>query len=101
MTKKRKQINHAKRRFRERFGLEVSEGDLYKMAKDIREKKAIFVHKDTNRVSIFLVKFRGNEYTVAYDRTRKIIITVLPKDNIELRMEGFLLSPAPQSNSIM
>lgn len=68
---------HARRRFRERTEINLTQHAHDEMTRQIRKGEARHVYKRTNRVSIFWVKFEGKEYKVAYDKLRKLIVTVL------------------------
>lgn len=82
--KRKNQIKHAKRRFAQRCDISVSDEDLNKMVLDIQKQNAIFVKKESNRVSLWNVTHLGKEYKVLYDKQRKSIVTVLEFENERL-----------------
>ena len=80
MNKTHSERIHAKRRAKERFGLELNRHQLRELVKQIQSGKAEHLETQSNRVSIKRVKFEGSFYTVAYDKNRQTIITFLPEE---------------------
>lgn len=76
-------MQHCIRRFRERFGIELHEHQYYEMVKQITSGHALFIDKQSNRVSRFWVELEGQRFAVAYDRLRSKIVTVLMPEWIE------------------
>jgi hypothetical protein len=85
--KKLCEIIHAKRRFLERYGVEVNDADLTDMVTQIRTGSARFLWKDTNTRTLFRVKVRGNVADVVYDNLRGVIVTALPLMNLDQTTE--------------
>lgn len=79
MSKKTQQESHAKRRFKERFGISFTKHMHDEFMFQIRHSQAELLEKQSNRVSKFRVKYKEEHYTIIYDRERKTIVTVLPK----------------------
>lgn len=77
-SKKKCQQVHAVRRFIERTGLVVGQDSLNQIVNLIRNGKSIPIRKQSLRVSVHQVTFRGKEIRVVYDKIRKQIVTVLP-----------------------
>lgn len=80
LSKARSQELHARQRFRERHGLEVSRADLDRIGALIRSGKSTVVERQSNRVVVHDVEYEGRTRRVVYDRHRKTIVTVLPHD---------------------
>ena len=68
---------HATRRALERFD-NMSRFDLEEIVKMIQrnDDDVKFLYRTTNRVSVFMVYYKGNNMNVVYDRKRKIVATV-------------------------
>lgn len=79
-SKKKAQHLHAKRRFIERYGLEVNRKDLRFMINQIQNGKAKLIERQSHRVSKWRVKFADRNVYVVYDKMRKSIVTALPAD---------------------
>ena len=79
-NKRRAQIIHANARAVERVGIIFSEKKNEEVVKMIQDKQAVFVRRQSKRVSIWDVCFEGTEMRVAYDKDRKVIVTVMTKD---------------------
>lgn len=78
-TKTQNCKKHFRRRFRERFGIDVHK-DLYeKIIKQIRTGKAELVERKSNRVKLYKVVIDETEYQVIYDKLRKTLVTVFPR----------------------
>jgi len=88
MTKAKAEIRHTKRRCQERYGIKLSKEDCTKLAEQIRLNKAIFLERQSNRVTIWEITLPdGQKARAAYDKHRKNIITVLPsKDSWSQRV---------------
>jgi len=71
---------HAKKRFKERHGIDFNRNVRRFFISSIIDGKARFVQKQTNRVAVYDVDYNNKVYRVIYDRTRKNIITVMDND---------------------
>jgi len=80
MNKRKQQISHCIRRFKQRFGLYVTVHDLNWIKHSIQNNQAEFIEKQSNRISKFKIIFRGKTVYVIYDRFRKTIVTVLTEN---------------------
>jgi AraC-like DNA-binding protein len=86
MAKKKKcQMKHAKRRFQERFGMTLTQNIHEQMISDIRHGRAVFVQKQSNRVSVFDLTVEDTPVRVVYDKQRRSIATVLDPQTMPLR----------------
>lgn len=56
---------------------------LGKAVNDIREGNAIVLEKQSNRVTVYLIEQEGEKLPVCYDKMRKTICTVLPREYLE------------------
>lgn len=81
MKKYRSQRIHAKKRFCQRFGLDLTSGSLSELARQIRDGEAEFVFRQSNRVSVWDVTYQKRTFRVIYDGRTKEIVTVLPEDS--------------------
>lgn len=79
-AKKKRQIKHAKRRFKERFDIYIDESELQRLSKKIEAGEAKLVGKQSERVSIYEVRVNSRMVHVVYDKRRKTIVTALPPD---------------------
>jgi hypothetical protein len=73
-SKKKALKAHFERRSIERIGVLLNEKELIKK---IQANELEFVERQSNRVTVFRYKFKGENYRLVYDKTRKQIITVL------------------------
>lgn len=76
--KARAQRLHAQRRARERFGISLSNRMYGEWIRMIQEGTAIFVDRQSQRLTRWRVPINEEEsVVVVYDRNRKSIVTVL------------------------
>lgn len=81
---------HAKNRFLERFGFDVSEEEYNRIRNVIKNNlgnkyddiKILASEKQSCHKTAFLLKYKEVELAIIYDRTRKTIVTALNKDMI-------------------
>lgn len=66
-SKRRCMISHAKRRARERYGMEVT-----------TEQLGVFLERASNRLSTWCLIYGELSLAVVYDNTRKMLVTFLP-----------------------
>jgi len=78
MTKAKAQTRHAKRRAMERYGITMNTESLVRQIQTGQD--AIFVWKQSRRVSHWDVVYKGEMLRVVYDKERQTVITVLPKE---------------------
>lgn len=78
-SKASNQVAHAKGRFLQRFGIDLSNADYEAMVQQIRTGKATFIGKQSNRVSKFWVRVPSHDLPlpVVYDKMRGTVVTVL------------------------
>jgi hypothetical protein len=75
-------IKHSQKRIKQRYGLNLREDEIRHIGKLIREKKATFIARQSNNRTIWEVPAFGFIIPVVYDKSKKTIATVLPKDYI-------------------
>ena len=68
---------HAQRRFKERYNEELSTKDYNVMCSMIRNSKATFLEKQTNRISKFKIVFKNRDVYLCYDKQRHTVVTFL------------------------
>lgn len=85
-NKAKAQRAHAARRVLERYGIRMSQAALEDMTKSIRNqhkpgqsRNAVFVNRESLRVTRWHVFYSGKWYPVVYDSHRGTIATVLPE----------------------
>ena len=69
---------HAKRRLSERYGIAVNRVGLAEIVILIQSGKAKFLERQSNRVTVWDVTFRGQQIRVVYDTHRHAVVTALP-----------------------
>jgi hypothetical protein len=72
---------HAKSRFKERLGLDITTAQIDAMVKTIQMGYAKFVERQSARVSKWEMTFNDRPYYVIYDKRTKSIVTILFKEN--------------------
>jgi hypothetical protein len=93
-NKSESQVVHALRRAAERYGLELNESTYRELVNRIRKpgrkgnKPAILVERQSLRVSVWDIDLDGKMVRVVYDRTRKNIVTFLPRTGLMTYMNG-------------
>lgn len=84
--KSRDQKNHARMRLRTRCGVEGSRTEIDNIINDITDiiqsGKAKHIEKQSNRVALFEVKYKGDVYFPVYDHVRKLITTFLTEEMV-------------------
>ena len=80
---------HIKRRFKERFGIDINRHDIRELVSNIQSGDNIIREQRlTNRVTAFDMNFKNNHCVVIYDKIRKVPVTVLTAD-MDIQQEGF------------
>ncbi len=69
---------HAKLRLHQRYGIVTNRFGLAELVKEIQAGRATFVQRQSNRVTVFDVPFRGQTVRCVYDKMRHSIVTALP-----------------------
>jgi hypothetical protein len=87
MGKQRAQESHARRRFYDRYGIQLTDALHQDLVRKIQDGRAVFVEKQSNRVSVFDLNVEGQEIEalavrVVYDRERHIIVSALPPSTV-------------------
>jgi hypothetical protein len=75
--KKTCQDLHARRRAKERFGLVFESKDQQKITKKIQAGEAYFIKQQSDRISIYDVKYNGSLIRIVYDSGTQQIVTVM------------------------
>jgi hypothetical protein len=78
VNKKQSLRVHAKKRAKERYGLDLNRTQLQEIIGKCRNGSAKLLRHHSLRVREFLVAWQGLELRVLYDKLRKEIITFLP-----------------------
>ncbi len=73
------QRDHAKRRFKERYGFDFNRNIRREFVGLIQHNQCHLIEKQSNRTSVWDVIYEGNVFRVVYDKQRKNIVTVFPE----------------------
>jgi hypothetical protein len=80
-NKKKQQESHAKRRFRERFGVNLTHDQHDLLLKQISTNRAKFIERQSNRITVWEVTLStGEKAQVVHDSKRHLIVTALYVD---------------------
>lgn len=73
----RNALNHSIKRAWERYELQLTEFELFRIAEYILEGKATLVQKCSNR-AIFKVPYKGKKLVIVFDFILLVVCTLLP-----------------------
>jgi hypothetical protein len=73
---------HARKRFRQRYNIEVSNERLALFVQQIQAKEAKFIRRTSNTKTVFVVKNGDMEVPVVYSSKHKCIVTALLMEHI-------------------
>jgi len=82
-SKKKAQRKHAQRRACERYGLTFGPETHAKLCTQIKNGRAIFLERQSLRVTMFAVYHDGQWIPVVYDTHRHTIVTFLPLEALK------------------
>lgn len=90
MKKKRQKskdmLRHVKRKFWLRYNIDLTDEVHRQLINKIRNNEGTLVEKQSNRLSAWEILYKEKIMTVIYDKTRGMLVTVLPEGaNIEDR----------------
>lgn len=68
---------HFKRRLKERYSLEANRHDIHDIIYLIQHNKCNFVLRQSNRITVWDVPFKGETVRIVYDKVRKAPVTAL------------------------
>lgn len=74
--KRKAQRAHARRRARERFGVNLKPHVESDIIRRIQAGEAELTRKQSNRVHVYIMQVEDQEMAVVYDRQRKCIVTL-------------------------
>jgi hypothetical protein len=63
--------------------MRIAECDLNFIRKLIQNGEADLVETQSNRVTLHDITFRGERMRIVYDKVRKVVVTVLPKEVVD------------------
>lgn len=72
------EYHHAVKRARERYGVDLRQPDYDRLVKAIQTNRAQFVERQSNRVSLWVVRHAETPMVAVYDTHRHMIVTFLP-----------------------
>jgi hypothetical protein len=76
--KRKSQSIHARKRFIQRYAIDFTKSMEQEVIAEIRCGRAPLFDKQSLRVSIYDVYYKGSVMRVVYDKKRNVIVTVLP-----------------------
>lgn len=76
-SKAKNQMQHAKRRFRQRLGIELTPALNKALLAQIQDGVAELVEHQSRRVSVFKTTIEGQQVRLVYDKNTKVIVTLL------------------------
>ena len=79
-TKKAALRIHTKKRAKERYEIDLFRKDIDNIVTKIQSRNALFVNRESGRVSKWLVEYNEKLLCVIYDRKRKTLVTCLPAE---------------------
>ncbi len=79
-SKRRDQQRHAQQRALARTGLNIGQRQQDAIVDKIRTGEAVFVRKESNRISVFDVEYEETTLRVVYDKQRKSLATIMTTD---------------------
>lgn len=89
MTSKLKTVlKHANRRCKERFGVSLKKEEQQEVIKLIQRHEAVFVERQSNRITVWDVLYKNTDMRVVYDTSRKVIVTVLFRERERIDENG-------------
>jgi len=71
---------HARRRARERLGIDLKPHVESDIIRRIEEGEAKLARKQSLRVHVYFLEVEGQEVAVVYDRARKTVVTLFDAD---------------------
>ena len=74
---------HLKQRFLERYGMVISNREIYAMINQIKNKQANFIHKTHHDNAIYGLLVRDKWVWIVYNSPIEFPITVLPQHETE------------------
>lgn len=82
-SKKKAQRIHARRRAMERFGLNLTEKVRSEIIDKIRNNESQPLERSSPIKSIHAVRYDGEVYAVVYDKRRKELASLLPREYLD------------------
>ena len=79
-TKSDAQRAHAKKRFKERYGIEFNRHMRREFVKLIQHNQCHFIERQSSRITVWDLIYEGQVFRVVYDSKRQNIVTVIPDE---------------------
>lgn len=76
-NKKKTELKHAIKRARQRFGLELKEHHIFEIVKMIQRGEGVYLHKQSDRISHWILNYSGRDMIAVYDKNRGMVVTFL------------------------
>jgi hypothetical protein len=84
LDKQYSQTIHARKRFAERFNIDLNKELRKELVNSIRYGDAVFIRKQTNRIDVYSFIIEDKEVYTVYDKHRKTIVTALYPDRFNI-----------------
>ena len=81
-SKSNTQKYHLRKRFQERYGLNIGKDTIDRFIRMIQKNECNFVEKQSDRISIWDIPYEDNTFRVVYDKCTKNIVTVFPSEKL-------------------
>jgi hypothetical protein len=81
-TKAEFQMEHAIERAQARYGLSLTRNDLDAIGGKIRRGETKLITKQSHRVVVHEVVYRGTTMVAVYDKERKVVVTFLTQEMV-------------------
>ncbi len=88
-SKKKTQASHARKRVYERYGLIISSHAYKEICSLIHKGKGLVLAKQSNTKTIQYIKYKDEDFYLAYNSSTKQIATFLTKEMAERTAESY------------
>lgn len=88
-AKRRHEIEHVRRRLKERFGITLNEQEIERLNQAIGKHPAwTFVERQSQRVTVWNGVMLGQEMYVVYDKLRNTVVSVITPEQWKNKDQG-------------
>jgi hypothetical protein len=81
---------HAMKRVRQRYDLVLSSDDYKDLILNVKHGKAETLYRESNRVSVKSLLYKGQQLFFVYDNNRSRIVTFLDKEMVDMELAKLL-----------
>jgi hypothetical protein len=89
-SKKAAQLRHARARARLRYGIgfgDIANREVVQIIQTGDKHNTLPLEKQSNRVTMFAIKYQDEWIPVVYDNKSKVVVSFLPKEALADRMD--------------